>query len=91
MICAMALAEVDQFARVLGAAGLALSLVGTVIAVLSFGRDKPKLTVSMSVPSTPAPVGVPHDSTVVVVVANTGRRPVLVSVQLSSWGAGHPH
>ena len=88
-VCALILA--DTFARVLGAAGLALSLVGTTLVVLSYRRDRAKLTIGIGLRYEPAPQGVPQDSTLVVVVANAGRRPVsIASVSCSSWGADHP-
>ncbi len=85
------LAETDSFARALGAAGLALSVVVTIIAALGYRRDRPKLKVTQSVSSVPAPIGVPHDSVLTVTVANVGRRPVSIAdVSLRSWGANRP-
>jgi hypothetical protein len=84
------IAEADTIARVVGVGGLVLAAIGTVLGLLNYVRDRPKLAVSMRIEYGRDRVGVPQDPTLVVVVASTGRHPLsIVDVSLCSWGGGH--
>ncbi len=80
----------DTLARTVGLAALGVSIIGTAIAYLGYARDRPRLGISMTWRSIPAPPDVPHDQVMVVSVMNLGRRPLSIrSVTVGSWGQGH--